>query len=733
MSLSPTPHFAELASARRQPITSLLLTGIACCSPAAFAQVSAPAQAQESLPVVVVDAQREEHIQRKQSAVATIIIGEQEIERFGDATVGDVLKRLPGVSFTGPAGVVKDARIRGLEKGYTLFLINGEPVPTAKKDRQIQVDRIPADMIERIEIIRSPSASMASDGIGGAINIVLKETAFNGTRLRAAYGQNGSHKVGDALVQWSRRVDDLDIVLGLSHTVGAEDVVEDKNTLNATGAVTQREHKPKPVKKTETLLLPRVTWHNGADRLVVDTFFSEGTEAKTETSSVTNAAGVYTKGTLKTEDKNDAVTRLGMRYEAQADWGSWQVKAGVQKAEEDKDALSLENNASGVLTKTTLETELLEEKNQYIGLGATRSFGAHRVRSGVELSDTRFSAAKTKTENGVNKTAAADQHRVRENKRVLFIEDQWSIAKDHTLTAGLRWEDTDRRSTDAKGTTAQTSFDHLSPSLHYRWAIAKNTNVRASLSKTSKLPTFDQVSPLITSKSGTLSDPDTAGNPALRPERATGWDLGVEHFFEGHRGVVGVNLYNRDVKDYIQKSTTLEGSRYVQRPQNVSKARFWGLELDGRLPIAHKGPHQLTLTGNHAELRGSVTDAASGRSGDVKDMPPRITSIGVEWAHRPSKWSLGFHVTHQPAFTTRGLNSDSVDERKTRNASTMLDLYVTKVVSPMAEFRLVAKNLLSVKKIESTTKYTASGAFSSAESKTERSKPTVYLAYEARF
>ena len=45
-----------------------------------------------------------------------------------DATVGDVLRRLPGMSLTGPAGIAKDIRMRGMDKGYTQVLINGEPV-----------------------------------------------------------------------------------------------------------------------------------------------------------------------------------------------------------------------------------------------------------------------------------------------------------------------------------------------------------------------------------------------------------------------------------------------------------------------------------------------------------------------------------------------------------------------------------------------------------------------------
>lgn len=115
-----------------------------------------------------------------------------------------MLRRLPGMTFTGPPGMTKDVRLRGLDKGYTQFLINGEPVAGAAPERQMQVDRLPADMIERIEIIRSPTAEYDAGGIGGAINIVLKNRAENLTRLRAAYGKNGRLDAGDVVGQWSR-------------------------------------------------------------------------------------------------------------------------------------------------------------------------------------------------------------------------------------------------------------------------------------------------------------------------------------------------------------------------------------------------------------------------------------------------------------------------------------------------------------------------------------------------
>eukprot|EP01136_Pigoraptor_vietnamica_P046015 Opistho-1_new@24731 len=61
---------------------------------------------------------------RRKSQVAKQIYGREELDKFGDTNVADVLKRLPGVNVAGGA-----PRMRGLGGGYTLILINGDPAP----------------------------------------------------------------------------------------------------------------------------------------------------------------------------------------------------------------------------------------------------------------------------------------------------------------------------------------------------------------------------------------------------------------------------------------------------------------------------------------------------------------------------------------------------------------------------------------------------------------------------
>jgi stage V sporulation protein SpoVS len=116
-------------------------------------------------------------------------------QRFEPLTAGDALKRVPSVAFLSDVLESDGVRLRGLDPAYTQILINGEKVPGAGSgsgafgsgaDSAFFVDRIPAELIDRIEIVRSASANRSGDAVAGAINIVLRDAyALDGGFVRA--------------------------------------------------------------------------------------------------------------------------------------------------------------------------------------------------------------------------------------------------------------------------------------------------------------------------------------------------------------------------------------------------------------------------------------------------------------------------------------------------------------------------------------------------------------------
>jgi outer membrane receptor protein involved in Fe transport len=147
---------------------------------------------------------------RTDTIAPELTFGQEFFQKFEPTSVGDSLKRVPGVAFTSDIGEYDAPALRGLGAGFTQILVNGRPIPGAGNDRSVFVDRIPAEIIDRIEIIRSPTADLDSQGIGGTINIILKDgTSLPPgviTRAGLLFFPDGKNTFkGSGAISWSGR------------------------------------------------------------------------------------------------------------------------------------------------------------------------------------------------------------------------------------------------------------------------------------------------------------------------------------------------------------------------------------------------------------------------------------------------------------------------------------------------------------------------------------------------
>ena len=130
--------------------------------------------------------------QQKTNSNITNIVAADQIGRFPDANIGDAIKRIPGITMQNDQGEARNIIIRGMAPELNSVMINGERVPSAEGDnRRVQMDLIPSDMIQTIEVNKSVLPNMDADAIGGAVNLVTRK-APNGLRVSgtAASGIN---------------------------------------------------------------------------------------------------------------------------------------------------------------------------------------------------------------------------------------------------------------------------------------------------------------------------------------------------------------------------------------------------------------------------------------------------------------------------------------------------------------------------------------------------------------
>lgn len=122
--------------------------------------------------------------QKSNTRVSNVISSDQ-VGRFPDSNIGDALKRVPGITMQNDQGEARNIVVRGLASELNSVTLNGNRIPSAEGDnRKVQMDLIPSDMIQTIEVSKTLTSDMDGDAIGGSVDLVTR-AAPNGQRISA--------------------------------------------------------------------------------------------------------------------------------------------------------------------------------------------------------------------------------------------------------------------------------------------------------------------------------------------------------------------------------------------------------------------------------------------------------------------------------------------------------------------------------------------------------------------
>ncbi|WP_022974462.1 TonB-dependent receptor plug domain-containing protein, partial [Xanthomonas maliensis] len=216
--------------------TTVLVTAILLClslgAPQAQAQQNAVSddETTQTLEGITVTGT---HLRRVDAETASplIVIDRQRIEDSGQNTLGQLLQQMPAMAGFMPGPALNSGfshgralvSLRNLGPERTLVLVNGHrmagPASSVASAPGVDVNAIPAAMVERVEVLTDGASSVyGSDAIGGVINIILKDK-YDGLALTADYAQS-TH--GDANrrslgLEWGKHWERGGVILGLSH------------------------------------------------------------------------------------------------------------------------------------------------------------------------------------------------------------------------------------------------------------------------------------------------------------------------------------------------------------------------------------------------------------------------------------------------------------------------------------------------------------------------------------
>ncbi len=684
------------------PLThSLLLAGVVLFGlpDGAWAQSAAPAassatpSATADLGQVEIRSNRNNDTEvRRESSASKIVIGREEIEKQGDSTLGEVLKRLPGVTVQGAPGRGGAIRMRGLGGGYTQILLDGERVPPG-----FSIDTLTPEQVEKIEILRAPTAETGARAIAGTINIVLREgQKANPDDLKITRSQE--HGEGSSMLSWVHNLK----TQPLSGTVTLS-LMDQYRPDESTSVITSepgvdRIRSNESVGRRKALHgNARLQWRGEQGRTLTLTPFV----VYSDYASLGQVQIRETEGGLRT----DSAQTLNQSIFAMARLnGQWTQRLSADDRLEVRFGLGQskydfrldQTGAADVLLFNSFETQNFVDRSGSLNSKWTRAMdNGHQIVSGLELETVR------RVEEA---NAAVDEDggdiRARTLRWAAYTQDEFKINTNWSAYTGLRYESILTEGTSELGLKSNTS-SVWTPLLHALWKPdpAKRDQVRMSLTRSYKTPTLYNLvaRPVPSREANSPTRPDRVGNPDLKPEMATGIDVAFERYLPGG-GVLSANVFHRQISDLIRYTVAQQNSpswapgqdRWVSSPINLGDATTQGIELEAkfRLDQVRAGSLPVDIRSN-LSLFSSRVKQVPGPDNRLDQQPGMTANLGADYRVRSIPLTVGGNVNWNPDYDTRR----SEQQWAYQGTKRVLDVYGQWRFSAATALRLTVSNL----------------------------------------
>ena len=510
---------------------------------------------------LVVTATRLETPEKKVGSSMTVITAD-ELIRTGRTFVLDALASVLGLSTVrnGGPGASASVSVRGANSEHTLFLLDGlELNDPINPSRSFDVSHLPLSQVDRVEILRGPQGLLyGSDALGGVINIITR-TGSGRPRLTLSSSADTLRSfAADISLSGSAKKTDYSFALFHERTAG----------LSAASS-----SYPGNVEKDGYRDLSLAARFSFAPRPSSSlTFTVRAVKARSELDNFGGPGGddpnnLQDYGSLLVRGQYRSLSRGG-RWEHAVSL-SW---LGAERENDNPaDAAHPDERDNGLyrsgIIKLDWQNNLFLHPTNTItaGLEFEREAGrSDYVSEGAYgLVESRFPSA-------------------RASSAGVYLLDHWEVKDRFFVTAGVR---ADRHS---RAGTAMTF--RVAPAY---FIAATGTRLKATLGTGFKSPSLYQ-----------LFAPATpfgpVGNPLLRPERAVGWDAGIEQRLATGRIVLGLSWFENSFRDLVDFDFT---AGYI----NIGRAKTQGLEVSAE---ARPGG-SMRLSASYAWLSARDTDSGT--------------------------------------------------------------------------------------------------------------------------
>ncbi len=509
-----------------------------------------------------------QQIQRAPASMTVIDRRELETQPFRDLT--DALRNVEGVAVTGNSNE-RDIYIRGLPGAYTLLLVDGRRQSTrdSRTNGNAGFEQSflpPAEAIERIEVVRGPMSSLyGSDAMGGVINVITR-------KIPERWG--GSFSVDHSLQTHDAYGNNNQLQLYL-----AGPVVADKIGVQMWGRRFHRE---------EARLLNGFNGANDTDingRIAIRPAPGHEivVEAGTQRVKRINSGGRTLPAAFGTQNNRNDRDHYAAWYDGKLANGAT-VWASIQQEETQRYTYSA--NAQGALVRQPRAPNVRNRVGDF--RMAWPVLGGLTLVAGGQWTNTRLL---DENPGQTPRGGAGTADRFTITQVAGFLEGEWKITQDFSLTAGTRLDH------------HEIYGSHWSPRAYAVWEAVPGLVLKGGVTTGFRAPEIRQIAPGYAYTTGGFNcsyGPNgtcavIVGDPDLGAEKSTSYEIGAS-YDSGHGFNAGLTLFHTDFKDRVVDVQRLDANgdfvRWTEDRNyrlyqwvNLDRARIRGIEATVRWQV----------------------------------------------------------------------------------------------------------------------------------------------------
>lgn len=540
-------------------------------------------------------------------------VGKDLANAGGNAS--DILMNLPSISVDPQGNVL----LRG--SSNVRILIDGKPSGLVSFKGGSGLRQLPANLVERVEVITNPSARYEAEGMAGVINIILKKDAKQGFNGSFEVVTGAPTNLGfSANLNYRKNKINWFINYGIAYrnlpSVGT--IYQEVYGQNSTFITSQtREGNVESINNNvrggldyffneKSVLTASYLWRRSDARRITDIRYQD----------YINSIDNYQSFTTRRQDEKEREpnSEISLSYKKTFEQKGHELTTAFTYLNywENSDQIYTQNTFSPIgmpLSGANLIQYSLndEYENQYlVRMDYTKPFGKDgKLESGFRTSFREMKndyLVTQEDENGIANTILGLDN--------VFVYDENILAayaiygnkiNKISYQAGLRAEHTDVNTIlEETNESNPRNYANLFPSAHLTYNLTAENAFQFSYSRRVRRPVYNDLSPYVT-----LSDARNffSGNPDLDPEFTDALELGHIKYFEN--GTLFSTVYYRSTQDKIDRIRSVEpNGNATTIPFNLNGENAFGLEFSGDYKLTSWWKMDLNVNFFYADIDG---------------------------------------------------------------------------------------------------------------------------------